>query len=165
MQCVWNPIQEGREACSRQKLNNLRWWFIGCGNSGWWKLLQSSSSLSFVVAVVGSSEHTKSSVLLAGAGDGISVRWWRHGCLLSVLELMLGISETRRTVNHGRWWWKVLYHRLSPKVNQAGQIHFILFLFMCYLDSIYLCFLFMNFWKLYIYIYTYCFLFFYWPFS
>ena len=162
MQCVWNPIQEGREACSRQKLNNLRWWFIGGGNSGWWKLLQ-SSSLCFVVAVMGSSEHTKSSVLLAGAGDGISVRWWRHGCLLSVLELMFTYSERRRNVNHGRWWWKVLYHRLSPKVNQAGQIHFFLFLFMSYLDSIYLCFLFMNFWKLYIY--TYCFLFFYWPFS
>ena len=92
MQCVWNQIQEGREACSCQKLNNVRWWFISGRSSGRepvqrrWKLLHSSSPC-FLVTVVGSSEHTKSSVFLAGTGDGISVRWWRHGCLVSVLEL------------------------------------------------------------------------------
>lgn len=118
MQCVWNPIQEGREACNRQKLNNLRWWFIRGRNSGRWKLLHSSaSSLCFVVAVVGSSEHTKGSVLLAGAGDGISVRWWRHGCLISFLELMLRIAREEDDDERS-------YHRLSPKVNQSWSNSF-----------------------------------------
>lgn len=44
-------------------------------------------------------------------------------------------------------------HRFSPKVNQcwSNSLYIVfIYLFISYLDSIYLCFLFMTFWKLYI---------------